>query len=629
MSSPFSPRERKAWLPPERLDVCTWAEKNRHLGPSVTATPGKYKVSRTPYLKGIMEELSNPATNEVAFMKPVQIGASEVGRNWIGRNCHVDPGPTMIVFPSEQSCRENMAERIIPMFSESPCLRPLLTGRPHDVQKSAVHLRSCSIYPGWSGSPQSLASRPIRYVLLDEVEKYAVWNGKEADPIALAEARTTTFRNRKKIFKLSTPTVANGPIDRAVKSCGDVRDYMVRCVHCKELLVPAFDKLQWEGREGGDEDQVRDTIRKLEIGDVVPRYECDCGETMTPEQFRVATKRGEWVSVGHAPGEHPESKSVGFRLSGLCAIPGTKGVAIEWMKTRIMGLGRLQHFYNSILGEPFWDEDNWDPNLEVTYEKIQRASETPKAGEVPEWASTVVVGADTNKNGHEYCVYAIGPEYRMQLLEYGECNGDDLLRMPDKVWRSPNGREHHARRICIDVGGTNSPTSTRTEDVYRLAQRDPAHIWPVKGQGYSATVPIKTSIHEYSPPGKNKTPFDVKLTMLDVNYLKDLLARAINEELWSGHRDICYDFIKQMASERKEMVHRKVLPDKTVKEVWRWNPKTAGIANHYWDATVYALAAAMTLEAGDMPSPSSVAPDRGIDRGDSGWDVGRRSGTWI
>ena len=57
---------------------------------------------------------------------------------------------------------------------------------------------------GGANSPAGLASRPIRILLCDEVDRYPDSAGTEGDPVQLAEKRTITFWNRKKIF-VSTP----------------------------------------------------------------------------------------------------------------------------------------------------------------------------------------------------------------------------------------------------------------------------------------------------------------------------------------------------------------------------------------------------------------------------------------
>lgn len=140
-------------------------------------------------------------------------------------------------------------------------------------------------------------------------------------------------------------------------------------------------------------------------------------------------------------------------------------------------------------------------------------------------------------------------------------------------------------------------------------------------------MPITTSVHTYTPPDRNRDPFDVKLSILDVGYLKDLLAQYINEESWQPHCNVDHDFIRQICSERKTLVLQKVKPDKTVEEIWRWDPKMAGVPNHYWDCAVYALAAARTLEAGEQ-EPEPIRPATTYYQEPS-WDVGRKSKTWV
>jgi len=563
-------------------------------------------------------------------MKPVQCGGSETGRNWIFRNIDVAPGPTMIVFPTEQSCRENVDERIIPGLKDSPQLRTHITEKAHDLKKGTIHLRSCSIYMGWAGSPQALASRPIRYLLLDEVDKYTAWNGKEADPVNLARARLTTYKHNSKLFVLSTPTTPEGVIARGVKNCPDVREFCIRCPECQELQAPDFARLEWEGRDESEPDDIKEVGRRLGVGEIEPEYVCDrCEARIGPLAWRQAVRAGEWVSVGFPPGEHPLSREVGFRLSGLCAIPGIEGVAREWMKARIGDMGALQYFYTNILGVPFWGDAGGDPNLKVDARQIyDLATEGCRRYQVPDWATSVVMGADTAKVGHQYTIYAVGSGYQMQLLDYGECSGDEILKALDKEWTTPGGKRFKIRRVCVDLGGSNTATSTRTEDVYRLAQREPAHIWPVKGWGGN-TAPsqtINTTIHSYTPPGGKRSPFDVKSSVVDVGYFKDLLAQSINQATWHPFQGIGRDFVSQMASEEKRLVETKIKPDKSRVEVWRWLPRSVGVANHYWDCTVYALVAAHMLGAGDV-EPEPVTPREIEER--STWDTGRISSSWL
>ena len=60
----------------------------------------------------------------------------------------------------------------------------------------------------WQGanSASSLASRPIRIVFMDEVDRFPASAGSEGDPVALTKKRTTTYWNRK-IVMTSNPIV--------------------------------------------------------------------------------------------------------------------------------------------------------------------------------------------------------------------------------------------------------------------------------------------------------------------------------------------------------------------------------------------------------------------------------------
>lgn len=61
--------------PQKRLTVSEWSDQNRVLTTKSSAEPGKWRTSRTPYLKEIMDKLSDhDETQEVVVMKGAQLG---------------------------------------------------------------------------------------------------------------------------------------------------------------------------------------------------------------------------------------------------------------------------------------------------------------------------------------------------------------------------------------------------------------------------------------------------------------------------------------------------------------------------------------------------------------------------
>lgn len=195
--------------PPEKLTVSEWAEKYRILDNKTSAIPGQWRTSKTPYLEGIMNSFNDPEIEEIIFVKPTQVGGTECLNNIVGYIVAQDPSPTLVVYPTLDLAEYTSDNRLQPMFKISPALKDKF-----DEKSKKLELQCDGMYIVLSGAncPASLASRPIRFLLLDEVDKYPINSGKEADPTSLARERTKTFANNKKIFQTSTPTLKTGPI---------------------------------------------------------------------------------------------------------------------------------------------------------------------------------------------------------------------------------------------------------------------------------------------------------------------------------------------------------------------------------------------------------------------------------
>jgi phage terminase large subunit GpA-like protein len=82
-----------------------------------------------------------------------------------------------------------------------------------------------------ANAPSGLASRPIRILLCDEVDRYPFSAGAEGDPVNLAKKRTVTFWNRK-IVLVSTPTIRGQSRIETAYAESDQRQYWVPCPGC-------------------------------------------------------------------------------------------------------------------------------------------------------------------------------------------------------------------------------------------------------------------------------------------------------------------------------------------------------------------------------------------------------------
>ena len=170
--TPYQKEALRYLRPPEDINVSEWAAKYRVLESKTSSVSGPWMNDKTPYLVGIMDELRNPETEETIFCKPTQVGGTEVILNCIGYIVQQDPSPTMVVYPIDTLGKSVSTNRIEPMLLASPTLKALY----HQDESSVMELQFDGMYLSLVGSnsPASLASKAIRFLFLDEVDKYHI-----------------------------------------------------------------------------------------------------------------------------------------------------------------------------------------------------------------------------------------------------------------------------------------------------------------------------------------------------------------------------------------------------------------------------------------------------------------------
>lgn len=571
---------RDAWKIPERLKPSEWAERNRVLSTAESSEPGRWNNSRTPYLVGIMDAVCETGVEEIVFVKPTQVGGSETLRNLLGYFIDNDPGPCLIVMPSEASAEEMVRDRIRPLLDTTPALKRHVLPNREDNTLSCIKLDSMPIFTGWAGSPQSLASKPCRYVLPDEIDKYPPFSGREADPLSLAAERTQTFLHRKRIIKTSTPTTRDGAIWKAWEACGDKRRFYVPCPHCGEYQILVFPQVRWpkgELEKNQRADEV--TNRKLAY------YECkQCAGKIVDGHKPKMLNKGVWLSEGQSidkngtiAGDRPKTKKVGFHLNSLYSPWQTfSEIAAEFIRAE-GDIGLTMGFRNSRLAEPFEEqvESNRPSEIQI------RTQSAPQPCTVPEWAEMVIMTADVQKDLLWYVVRAWGRGFRSQLIKYGRVfTFDDCFR---EAFETSIGERHQARYcdlICVDG-------KYRTGEVLEFAARLPSNIFVT--QGVTGGRPVMC----WDERAEGVQYLKVN-TLLSKDRLQQMLSDA-DPTRWRVHSQIGDDYCQQIASEHK------ILDPKSRRYVWQ--PKYKGIANHLFDCEANQCAVANWL---GMDAPPEI-----------------------
>ena len=411
--------------PPEEMTVSEWAEQYRMLDSRTSAEPGPWNNERTPYLVEIMNELLNYETEEIIFCKCTQVGGTEVELNMLGYTIQQDPSPVEVVYPTETMANSVSEKRIKPMIESTSTLY-----KKYDKNSSNLELDFDDMFIKlvWSNSPSGLASFAMKYLFLDEVDKYPGASKKEADPISLAKERTHTFRNSK-VYITSTPTIRTNHIWKAKEGADAEKHFFIPCPHCGEFIELKFDNLKWPGKdkdlvEAYGEDAIKEKLGALEPVDEAEGlsnadraefafYVCqECGCVISDAQKQQAVKKGRWEIVKK---KTRFVKKVCFWINVLYSpFVRFSEIAKEFMDSKD-DPERLQNFVNSWLAEP-WEDTKLKTSKELV---LERQTELPEFI-VPGWAKLLTGGVDVQENCVYWTIRAWGDYVTSQNIAHGQ-----------------------------------------------------------------------------------------------------------------------------------------------------------------------------------------------------------------
>jgi phage terminase large subunit GpA-like protein len=507
-------------LKPTPLLTCSeWSDENRFLSSESSAEPGRWRTDRTPYLKEILDNLSPTSTyKEIIVVKASQQGFSEAGLNAVGTFMDIAPCPIMYIMPTVNMAKGFSKSRLKPMIEMCPALsKKIKPARERDADNTVLEKSFAGgilILTG-ANSAAELSSRPIRVLVMDEVDRYPLNVDGEGSPMELAKKRTLTFSN-KKIFVLSTPTIAGASaIENEIEKT-DKRKYFVNLPCCEGgLQTLEFENLKWtEGK----------------YNEVL--YECThCGafiEERHKPKFLSSEYGAKWVATDP---EKSNKEIVGYIINGLYSPLGWlswKQIAIEYDIVKNDPI-KLRTFVNTVLGESFAEKSDSPP-----WENLYNRREQYSIGTVPNDVVFLTAGADVQKDRIELEVVGWCPRKISYSIEYIVFNGDtasvnvwnDLSGYIDKIFHKEDETSLPIRITAIDSG-------FNTNMVYNFCRRfDPSRVVPVKGQESQIVIVRTPSSVDFKQSGKKVGK--IKLWNVGVNVLKSELYGWLRQEKIEG-----------------------------------------------------------------------------------------------
>jgi phage terminase large subunit GpA-like protein len=570
-------------IPERALTVSEWAEKHRVVSQERVANlalAGKWSNEVTPYLVGIMDSVNEPGVNEIVFIKSSQVGGSELLNNIIGYYIHIDPATILYACENEGKARAWSVESFAPMIRDTPALARIFgdaKSRDSSNMIEAKAFRGGHFALAWATSPATLSSRPRRIVLTDETDAFEPT--KEGDPIKLAEARTKTAGEHRKIVHVTTPRdMANSRVYPLWEE-SDRCFYFLPCPDCGEYQNLVWSNVKWD--EGNPQDAW---------------YVCDhCGVMIEEDSKHEMLAKGEWRSTN--PDYRGNRRA--FWINELYSPFSTWGeMATAFLEAKRFK-DTLKVFVNTRLAQ-FWEDEDGEEEVDVSDIEAKREEYHAK---VPEGVVVLTAGVDVQDDRLELEIVGWGRGLESWSIDYKTIYGspalaevwDSLAEVLDSVYTGENGHEFSISCAGIDSGGHH------TEAVYKFCKKHQRKRWfAVKG----ANVYGKPIVSPPSIVGREK----VRLFTVGTDTAKDQIFSFLRVTK-PGAPGYCHfpdwydeDYFKKLYSEKKITRYRAGVASR------QWVKLRPSTRNEALDCRVYATAARVILN----PNLEMLAESLGV-----------------
>lgn len=558
----------KALKPPPELTVSEWADEFRYLSPESSASPGKWRTSKAEYQRGIMDSTKEPGVKRVVIMSSAQVGKTSFVENIIGYFTSYDPCPIMVVNPTLEMSTTFSQDRLSTMIRDTPILTETF-GDPKSKSSGNTILKKN--FKGGvltmvgANSPSSLASRPIRVVLFDEVDRFPSSAGTEGDPISLGKKRTATFWNSL-VVEVSTPTVKHDSRIEMSFLESDQRYFHVKCPKCETEQRLLWKNVVWT-----------DSNASTAI------YTCDnpeCDHEMNDGDRYRMVKSGRWIATA------PFNEVAGFHLNELYSPWRKLSDIVQDFLNAKDNPETLKTFINTSLGETFEEQgEKADPTA-----LINRVEEYGTEGyenvPVPEGVLFITMGVDVQQDRIEAEVIGWGEKEESWSLEYhillGDTTDDDVWEQLSQLLTSTYNTVYDKP---LNIEMTLVDSGFNTSKVYEFTNKySNSFCKPCKG--ISGKHPI---IEDRTKKVRRKTKAKVDVEMIGADNAKHVIYSYLQTNIGStgychftiAHCDEMY--FEQLTAEKRITKYRKGF---AIQEWVKESPR-----NEVLDCRIYGYAA--------------------------------------
>lgn len=510
------------------MTVSEWANAYRRLTGAESSKPGQFDINYTPFLKEIADKLSvTDVARTIILMKSSQIGATELGNNWLGYNIHLIGGTFMYVQPTAEMIKKTSKSRIQVMIDNTPELKSKI--KPSAKRESGntileKYFDGGAVVMVGANSPNGVSSTPVRFAYADEIDRYPRNVDGEGNVLSLIEARQKTFGTSKKTLITSTPTIkGQSAIEEEFALTGQ-RYYHVPCPECNTMQTLEFENVVFFNEASNDWQPIKgnaELVTRKNKQDI--RYKCTACNVAIPErQKKWMTHPSRAKFIAKFP-ELEDGLTYGYHVCALYSLSYTwADLLLDYLKT-INNEPRKIAFINTSLGLSYEPDKGDVPNWQALMDRAYDTRHTYEANKPFASVVFITAGVDVQADRIELSVYGWMKGRISQLLDYRVITGRtdqpdvwaELKKVVSETWVRDDDYELPLRLMAVDTG-------YNTAQVYEFVKQfNSTQVISVKGSHTVQAVFSAPKQVEVTKAGKKVGTN--KIYGVGVNYLKSEL----------------------------------------------------------------------------------------------------------
>jgi len=575
-------------LKPDSLtDYVEWADTHFYLSRESSSEHGKFRSSRTPFIREPLLHLSpNSDTEVVVVLKPTQCAGTTIALIFLCASADVSPGPTLFMQPTESMCKSFSKKKLSKCVEAVPKLKGKIADKKSRDSANTILQKD---FPGgsWmltgSNSSASFRQESIKYLVMDDFDDFEMDIEGEGDPKELADRRTGTFVGRK-IYINSTTTLKDSSNILNAFNASSQGHFQVPCPHCDE-----YQYLEW-----GIKDDYGIQYEQDDEGQVIDAYyKCKfCGGRIDESKKQYMLEHGKYIH------SYPNRPVKGYRWNALYTpigwINSWKYIAskfVEAYKEQEMGNPeKYKTWLNSFMAEAYEDKGE-----RLEWEVLAARCEPYKPFTPPAQAQILSAGIDVQHNRLAVSIYAWGIGEECWLIYHTEIIGDVQY---DEVWNQLDGlldRQYtktDGQLIQITSAAVDAGDGRTTQIVRNYCRMRSPKVIAIKGASSPGKSILGTPTKQDLTWQGQKIENGVDMWPVGTDVAKNTIYSRLNITRGGPGRIHFYvgaddEYFKQLTSEKLITKFVKGFPKR------EWHIVRGNKRNEALDCLVYAYAAAL------------------------------------